>query len=181
MKLPFNLETVGVPDGKAVDFGPFYPETGTQQSIPSSLTRKVVYPELGVSAMVECVFTGDKLEIQRISVENNGKSVSTKVLTQLALPAVIRAIAVEVVPNAKLWAELKSNQEFKLEGPTFLAQVYWFEHISWGSPRGSIMSYMSWSRTNANFHISKIARHFPLPGPHSQEKVSKSPQRKRGN
>jgi hypothetical protein len=114
MKLPFNLETVGVPDGKAVDFGPFDPETGTQQSIPSSLTRKVVYPELGVSAMVECVFTGDKLEIQRISVENNGKFVSTKVLTQLALPAVIRAIAVEVIPNAKLWAELKPNQDFIL-------------------------------------------------------------------
>jgi hypothetical protein len=181
MGLSFKLETVGVPDGKPVDFGPFDQETGTQQSIPSSLSRRVIYPELGVSAVVECVFTGDRLEIERISVENNGKFVSTKVLTQLALPAVIRAIAIEVVPNAKLWAELKPNQDFKLEGPTFLAQVYWFEHISWGSPRGSIMSYMGWSRTNANFHISKIARDFPLPGPHSQEATPKAPQRSRGN
>jgi hypothetical protein len=181
MELPFKLETVGVPDGKPVSFGPFDQETGTQQSIPSSLTRRVVYPGLEVSALVECVFTGDKLEIQRISVENSGKFVSTKVLTQLALPAVIRAIAVEVVPNAKLWSELKSSEDFRLEGLTFLAQVYWFEHISWGSPRGSIMKYMSWSRTNANFHISKIARNYPLPGAHSQDKKPNKVTRKRGN
>ena len=181
MRLSFKVETVGVPDGEPINFGPFDQETGTQQSIPTFFSRRVLYPELEVAAIVECIFTGDKLEIQRISVENNGKFVSTKVLTQLALPAVIRALAIEVVPNARLWAELKPNQEFKLESPTFLAQVYWFEHISWGSPRGSIMTYMSWSRTNANFHISKIARDFPLPGPHSQEKVSKGPQRSRGN
>jgi hypothetical protein len=81
---------------------------------------------------------------------------------------------------AKLWSELKPYQEFKLEGPTFLAQVYWFEHISLGSPSGSIMNYMHWSRTNANFHISKIAKTYSLPGAHSQEKSSnKVPQTRR--
>lgn len=181
MTLQFKLEAAGVPDGKAVNFGPFDHETGTQQSIPEKLTRKVTYPELGVSALVDCVFTGDKLEVQRISVEAAGKFVSTKVLTQLALPAVIRAIAIEVVPNSKLWAYLDASQEFKHDGPTFLAQVYWFEHISWGSPRGSIMSYMNWSRTNANFHISKIARNFPLPGAHAQGTEEKPSKRLRGN
>lgn len=181
MGLSFKLETVGFPDGAPLEFGPFDQETGTQQSIPSSLSRRVVYPDLEVSAVVDCIFTGDRLEIERISVENNGKFVSTKVLTQLALPAVIRAIASEVVPNSMLWAELKPNQDFKLEGPTFLAQVYWFEHVSWGSPRGSIMKYMNWSRTNANFHISKIAKTYPLPGAHSQEKSSNKVPQTRGN
>lgn len=181
MSLPFKLESAGVPDGKPVEFGPFDHETGTQQSVPETLTRRVHYPELEVSALVDCIFTGDKLEIQSITVQSKGKFVSTKVLTQLALPAVIRAIAIEVVPNARLWAYLDATQIFKREGPTFLAQVYWFEHISWGSPRVSIMNYMNWSRTNANFHISKIARNFPLPGAHALNKKEKTSQRLRGN
>lgn len=181
MSLPFKIEAAGVADGKPIDFGPFDHETGTQQSIPATLTRRVHYPELEVTALVECIFTGDKLEIQSLTVQNKGKFVSTKVLTQLALPAVIRAIAIEVVPNAKLWAYLDASQILKHEGPTFLAQIYWFEHISWGSPRGSIMTYMNWSRTNANFHISKIARNFPLPGAHALEKKPKAAQTQRVN
>jgi hypothetical protein len=172
MEAIFKLESIGKPDGKSVVFGPYDQETGTQQSIPSRLTRRVVYPELEVAAVVECIFTGDKLEIQSLDVQSNGKFVSTKVLTQLALPSVIRAIALEVVPNAKLWAELKADKQVKPVDPIFLAQVYWFEHISWGSPRGSIMTYMNWSRTNANFHISKIARNFPLPGAHASNQTN---------
>jgi hypothetical protein len=168
MEFTFKLEKVKIADGPRVEFGPFDHETGTQQSIPMTLTRRVVYPELEVAAIVECVFTGDKLEVQSLAVQNNGKFVSTKVLTQLALPSVIRAIAIEVIPNSNLWAQLDGEQIMKHEGPTFLAQIYWFEHISWGSPRGSIMKYMNWSRTNANFHITKIARQFGLPGSHSQ-------------
>lgn len=168
MEAIFKLESAGKADGRRVDFGPFDHETGTQQSIPSRLTRRVVYPELEVVAIVDCIFTGDKIEVQSIKVENDGKFVSTKVLTQLALPAVIREIAIQEVPNSKLWAKLDADAPRKLTGPTFLAQVYWFEHVSWGSPRGSIMNYMSWSRTNANFHISKIARNFGLPGSHSK-------------
>jgi hypothetical protein len=168
MEAIFELESIGKPDGKSVEFGPYDHETGTQQSIPSKLTRRVVYPQLEVAAVVECIFTGDKIEVQSIRVENDGKFVSTKVLTQLALPAVIREIAIQEVPNSKFWSQLDKDNPRKLTGPTFLAQVYWFEHISWGSPRGSIMNYMGWSRTNANFHISKIARNFGLPGSHSK-------------
>ena len=168
MEAIFKLESAGKIDGKRVEFGPYDHETGTQQSIPSRLSRRVVYPELGVAAVIDCVFTGDKIEVQSIKIENDGKFVSTKVLTQLALPAVIREIAIQEVPNSKLWAQLDGDNPHKLTGPTFLAQVYWFEHISWGSPRGSIMNYMSWSRTNTNFHISKIARNFGLPGSHAK-------------
>jgi hypothetical protein len=181
METSFKIEPTGVEDGKRVEFGPFDHETGTQQSIPTSLTRRVVYPELGISALIECVFTGDKLEVQSLSVQNNGKFVSTKVLTQLGLPSVIREIALEIIPNARMWAFLDSNEILKKEGPTFLAQVYWFEHVSWGSPRVSIMNYMSWSRTNANFHISKIARNFPLPGAHALDKKPTSRANPRGN
>lgn len=174
MDFVFELKSAGVPDGKRVDFGPFDQETGTQQSIPVSLTRKVVYPDLEVSALVKCVFTGDKLEIESITVMQGAKFVSTKVLTQLALPGVIREIAIEVIPNAQLWANPGVHKMGKPQGPAFLAQVYWFEHVSWGSPRGSIMNYMSWSRTNANFHISKLARQFGLPGSHAKARTKSS-------
>ena len=173
MPINFTLESAGVQDGPIVNFGPFDAESGTQQSIPSALKRRVVYLDLEIALTVDCVFTGDKIEIQKLTVENDGKFISTKVLTQLALPAVMRAIAVDVVPNSHLWAFLDNTAIIKNEAPSFLAQVYWFEHISWGSPRGSIMNYMGWSRTNANFHISKIARRFPLPGAHSLENKNK--------
>ncbi len=181
MSIVFTIEPTGVADGARVEFGPLDQETGTQQSIPRTLTRKVTYPDLEVSAVVDCIFTGDKIEIQSITVQNDGTFVSTKVLTQLALPAVIRAIAIETVPNSELWANVGTNPVARFEGPSFLAQVYWFEHISWGSPRGSIMTYMNWSRTNANFHISKIARHIALPGAHAKDKNKPSQKRARGN
>jgi hypothetical protein len=181
MSIVFTIESTGVADGPRVEFGPFDQETGTQQSIPGTLTRRVTYPDLEVSAVVECIFTGDKIEIQSISVQNNGTFVSTKALTQLALPAVIRAIAVETVPNSELWSNVATNPVARFEGPSFLAQVYWFEHISWGSPRASIMTYMNWSRTNANFHISKIAKYIALPGAHAKNKGDSSPKRARGN
>lgn len=152
-----------------VAFGPFDQESGSQASIPAQLTRKVTYPELGVIALFECVFTGDRLEIQRISVESNEKFVSATAMSQLSIPAVIREIAIQAVPNSKLWALVGLGQQRRYEGQTFLAQVYWFEHISWGSPRASIMKYMNWSRTNANFHISKISRELELPGAHSKK------------
>jgi len=168
MALSFSLESAGVPDGELVAFGPFDQESGSQASIPTQLTRKVTYPELGVVALFELVFTGDRLEIQRISVESNEKFVSATVMSQLSIPAVIREIAVQTVPNSKIWALAGSGQQRRYEGQAFLAQVYWFEHISWGSPRASIMKYMSWSRTNANFHISKISREVELPGAHAK-------------
>lgn len=173
MALSFSLESAGVPDGGLVDFGPFDQGSGSQPSIPSRLTRKVTYPELGVIAMVECVFTGDRIEILSISVQKNERFVSATVLSQLSIPSVIREIAIQAVPNSQLWALAGEDQERRYESQAFLAQVYWFEHVSWGSPRASIMKYMNWSRTNANFHISKISREVELPGAHSKRAEAK--------
>lgn len=168
MALTFSLELAGVPDGSFVDFGPFDQESGLQARIPSELTRRVRYPELGVIALIECVFTGDRLEIQSVSVQKDEKFVSATALSQLSLPAVVREIALQVIPNAKLWVVSDDNQKPRSTGAIFLAQVYWFEHVSWGSPRGSIMKLMNWSRTNANFHISKISKETRLPGAHAK-------------
>ena len=79
-----------------------------------------------------------------------------------------------VVPEARAFEkQIKSTLLDKPDGPAFLAQLYWFEFVGWGSPRASIMSYMGWSRANANFHIKRINKLFPLPGARALVGVSK--------
>lgn len=167
MNPSFKVEKTNKADGKRVSFGPPDPETGRALSLPTSFSRRVVYKDLGIAALVECIFNGDRIEVESVQIEKVTKFVSTKVLTQLALPTVIRALAEELIPNSNTWAKLKANSDNKPQSPEFLAQIYWFEYVSWGSPRGSIMTYMNWSRTNANFHISKFSRNIAMPGAHS--------------
>jgi hypothetical protein len=173
MNSSFKVERTGIPDGRIVTFGPFDPDTGATLTIPATFTRRVSYPAIGLAAILECVFTGDRIEVESIKIERVEKFISTKVLTQLALPAVIREIAEDAIPNSNRWAKLNAATDNKAENPEFLAQIYWFEHVSWGSPRGSIMTYMNWSRTNANFHITKFSKNLPMPGVHSLEQQSK--------
>ena len=167
MNYSFKVERTGTPDGKTVTFGPTDPETGVTLSLPATFTRRVSYPGHGLAVILECVFTGDRIEVESLKIERVAKFISTKVLTQLALPAVIRAIAEDAIPNSSRWASLNSTSDNKAENAEFLAQIYWFEHVSWGSPRASIMAYMNWSRTNANFHISKFSKNMPMPGAHA--------------
>lgn len=170
MNTSFKVGPAGVPDGKLVDFGPPRPDGGTVLSIPTTFSRTVTYPTLGLSAEIECAFTGDRIEVESIRIRKNSQFVTTVALTQLSLPLVIRAIAEDVIPNSKIWAKLRGDLDNKNSSPEFLAQIYWFEHVSWGSPRASIMTYMNWSRTNANFHITKFSRNFPMPGVHANNK-----------
>ncbi len=163
----FQVERTGTPDGKTVTFGPYDPETGATLSLPATFTRRVSYPGHGLAVILECVFTGDRIEVESLKIERVEKFISTKVLTQLALPAVIREIAEDAIPNSNRWARLNAPTDNKAETAEFLAQIYWFEHVSWGSPRASIMAYMNWSRTNANFHISKFSKNMPMPGAHA--------------
>jgi hypothetical protein len=136
-------------------------------SIPNRLTRTVTYPELGLEIELECVFSGERLEIAKMTVQGVGGYIATRDLTQLSLPQVMRAIVSEAVPEANRWSQLENeSQSNRLTDPCHLAQIYWLEYVGWGTPRARIMKYMGWSRANANFHIKKINKNFPLPGAH---------------
>jgi len=155
-------------DEAVVQFGPLDPETGIRLSIPRRLSRKVSYPDLNLQVFLSCAFSGERLEIEKMAIEAKGSYVASRDLTQLSLPHVMYAIVSGAVPEAKaLNRHVDGDKLDKPEGPAFLATLYWFEHAGWGAPRARIMSYMDWSRANANFHLKKISLNFPLPGARS--------------
>lgn len=169
MSEPFKISASKQKDGKLVQFGPLDTETGWTMAIPEHLTRNVYYPQMKLEITLDCVFSGERLEITLMTIEGRGGFVSTRDLTQLALPAVMREIAISAVPDSQRWSNPASADDLsRPEGYGYLAQMYWFEYVGWGTPRANIMAYMNWSRANANFHIKKINRNFPLPRAHTE-------------
>jgi hypothetical protein len=157
-------------DGPLVKFGPVDTNNSSQLAIPEFLSRTVTYPVLGLRLELRCVFSGDRVEIAKLTIESSSSYLTTKALTQLALPQVIREIVIQTVPNSQLWRIDVGSLNQQQRSTAYLAQLYWFEHISWGSPRACLMTYMGWSRPYANTKIRRIAEEIPLPGAHSESK-----------
>ena len=160
----FHIERTEDPDGPMVQVGPVMPHGQSQLQVPTHLTRRVFYGEGDPVVEVSIAFSGERLEVVALKATATTGSITSLFLTQLALPKAIRQIAIDVVPNGSLWTLDEREGGMGLESSDFLAQLYWFEHLSWGSPRGAIMKYMGWSRTTANWHIRKVEKVFPLPG-----------------
>lgn len=141
--------------------------------IPSIFQRLVVYPHLEISVTLDCVFSGERIEVAALKVvADKGHFVSSRDLTQLSLPAVIRAIGLAVIPVSERWLkefrdESDKTWESQKASDEFLSQLYWFEHVIWGTPRMALQEYMGWTRTTANAKIREINKQFPLPGVHS--------------
>lgn len=154
-------------DGPLVSFGPLDTMNSSRLAIPGSLVRRVSYPALALEVELSCAFTGDRLEIVKMTIASKQSYIATKDLTQLALPQVIREIVRGSVPNSDHWSIQNTNSLNQPRSDAFLAQLYWFEHVSWGSPRATLMTFMGWSRPYANTRIKKIAKEIALPGAHS--------------
>lgn len=165
MTVAFKILTMAGTDDALARFGPSDPETGLRLSIPKKLVRTVSYPDIRLEVGLLCVFSGERLEIEKITIESMGAYVASRDLTQLALPQVMYQIVSEAVPEATVLSKLADKDNLdKPNGAHFLAIMYWFEHAGWGAPRARIMEYMGWSRANANFHLKKIGKAIPLPG-----------------
>jgi hypothetical protein len=165
-----------VPDGEIVSFGPIDDRTGKQLAIPRTFSRIVENSALGFQLQLWCEFSGDRIEVKKLTIDAGDGEIASRKLLQLGLPAIVRQIAFEVVPGAAFWTF--EGQERNLDWDAmnthheFLAQLYWFEHISWGSPRQEIMRYFGMKRTAANALIRKVARHITLPGSHDKSENS---------
>jgi len=127
------------------------------------MTRRVVYSGESPEVELSLVFSGERLEISRLLATSGDTFITTQFLTQLALPKVIRSIGAEAVPHRENWMPKDGHSGLGLDSYDYLAQLYWFEHLTWGSPRLALMNYMGWSRANTNWHIRKIRKNFPLP------------------
>lgn len=155
--------------GRLVALGPVDPSNGRQLQIPSESEWNVSYRNPDISVTVMCVLSDGRLEIGKLTVEGEpGGILTSRDLTQLNLPAVLREIGLRAVPNSDYWnTSVKATKLERRTNPEFLAQVYWFEYLTWGSPRQALMDYLEISRTTANTQIRKFATQLLLPGLHA--------------
>lgn len=158
-------------DGPLINFGPTMPNDEDQQKIPESFERSVRNDELNLTLVAGCAFNGDKIILRRLTVE--GTEIAPRDLTRLGLPWVIREIAADVIPDSYKWdvfvESVATMDNARTGGPTDeilleIAQTYWYDHITWGTPRANIMNMWGISRTTANEWIRKAAKLYPMPG-----------------
>lgn len=174
----FTISKADVKDGVMVTFGPVDPENRRQLSIPKTFTRFVDYIDSTLVVELQCVFDGEKIQVSKISVANNGGFVTSRDLTQLSLPAVIRQMGLQVIPDSEYWTQEWQDANFKKHGlkydSWFIAQLYWFEHATWGSPRVAVQELMGCKRTTANYYIRLAGEKTPLPGQHNKKSIKTS-------
>lgn len=161
-------------DGPVVAFGPL-DQMFWKLEIPSTLSRRVIY-KTGLVLDLECVFSGERLEISRMELNQpKNQYISTQLLTQLGLPAVLNKIFLEASPTTKAMSSIPKKEELsKDQLGILITQLYWFEYASWENPRMRVIQYTNWSTNNANTHFRKLAKLYGLPGAHSASKNSKS-------
>lgn len=148
-------------DGKLVNVGGYIPEVTQQLLVPKSLNREVFYGEDQPLLVLNLSLLDTKrLEVVGISLQTpeNGSPISTSFLTKLSIPKIIRQIAVEAIPYSSYWTDPPSKYS-----DDYLAQLYWFEYVTWGAPRLAIMNLTGWSRANTNHHLRRISKVFDLP------------------
>lgn len=151
-------------DGPLTLAGPEMPDLKFQLMVPSALERDVHYGQDEPRITLRVVFSGERFEVSKLTAHGEPHFVTTQFLTQLGLPRLIRRIGTETIPNLSTWVPAEGDDGMGVESYDYLAQLYWFEHVTWGSPRAAIMRYTGWSRANSNWHIRKIRAEFQLPG-----------------
>jgi hypothetical protein len=123
---------------------------------------------------VRGIFDGDKLQITQLKMAS-GEGITATQLIQIKLPDLLRLIALDAIPDSQHWAIGAHLSDSPLEQKTelypYIAQAYWFHHLSWGAPRLFIMEFMGWSRNNTNFHLKKISQTLSLPSSRENKTV----------
>jgi hypothetical protein len=127
------------------------------------------------------VFDGDKFQVTDLSLSSKSGLNATQ-LIRIKLPELVGLVALDLIPQAKYWTldgapkdAILSNKEMTR---LFLAQAYWFHHLSWGAPRLFVMEFMDWSRNNTNFHLKQISKSVGLPASRkvvSERQIKSSP------
>jgi len=159
------IQKTETPDGPLVTVGPIGAEHSVQIKVPSTIRRKVTYHRMPLVIVLDVVFSGERLEPSGLQLLAGDGFITTQSLTGLGLPRIIRAIATREVPDSSHWLPVEDHLPDRDASYEYLAQLYWFEFLSWGSPRAAIMAYTGWSRANATLQLRKIAAKFPLPRP----------------
>lgn len=141
-------------DGPLVYFGPESNGDIVQLKLPAASKRLVDYDEHGFSVEYMFLFNGEKLSLVTMNVIRviNPNGISTKALTELQIPKVMRELVYAYNPTLDVAAR---NKNRTVED---LVQAYLAEHACSGSPRRAVIERTGWSRANANFHLKKYAK-----------------------
>lgn len=151
-----------------VQVGSLDRQNGLSPRVPGSIQRSVRHRYLSIEMLFGCVVSGYRIEIVKSTFSGEGLFIATRDLNQVLLPNVIRALACAFIPGSEVWAKATTQAgKSSPRSSEFIAQLYWFERLSWWRPRSAVMDFMNWSRTNSNWHIKKLIRLFPLPGAHA--------------
>lgn len=154
--------------GQYVPFGPTPSTSHPQLKVPETSSWVVSYPTLELRVFLELMFSGEFLEIQRISIEGlNGKPVMSRDLTQLGLPALIQDLASQMVPGYEYWTQEYQDKvgewgSLKVDDE-FLSQLMWVKQISHGNPRKALMEYFAMPRSSATLVIRRLKAKYPMP------------------
>lgn len=169
MDAEFLISRTGDADWQLTRIAPQAIDHDVDLWVPLRMQRQITYPGLDLKVMIDLVFSGERLEIFELKISSATTFIATQFLTSLSLPKVIRTISIDSIPNSSRWLSRPEKNEDKDLSYRCLAEMYWFEHISWGAPRSAIMKYTGWSRANTNWHLRRIAKEYPLPGPHAAQ------------
>jgi hypothetical protein len=130
----------------------------------------VEYLSLSINLELTFGFDGDKVQITRLLAEAMNGHIGSRDLTQMSLPAVTRDAARAAVTDSKFWSgDFNKQAEQRNSDFHFLAQLYWFEHVTGGSPRLVIQDFLGCKRTTANYYIRLVGSQFSLPGIHKKK------------
>jgi hypothetical protein len=139
----------------------YIPDVSQQLLVPRSLKREVFYgddqPLLTLSLSL---LDTNRFEVVGVNLQvpKSGSAISTSFLTKLSIPKIVRETTVEAIPYSSYWTTPPTDYS-----DDYLAQLYWFEYVTWGAPRLAIMNLTGWSRANTNHHLRRIAKIFDLP------------------
>lgn len=161
------IEKTNNPDGLMTKFGPQDPETGRQLEIPSSFERKIQDLQSGLKITISCNFDGQLVVVNQLSVATDiDGGITSRVIAQLGLPALIHEVTTSVCPDWEFWSADRLNGE-RIENSAynyaFLAQVYWLHHVSHGSPRQELMRMLDIPRSSCNLLLRRIKLAYELP------------------
>lgn len=164
---PLHIEETSIADGPLVYFGPIDPESNRQLAIPVSFERQITDQVRGLTLTLTCQFVGDKVEVTQLNISADRLgTISSRTIAQLGLPRLIREVVKAVTPNWEFWLESSYGDAYLDASKTnyaYLAQVYWLEHISQGTPRQTLMAMLKMPRSTCNVLLRQIKKSYGLP------------------
>jgi len=154
-------------DGKPQNVCGYLPFADKKLLVPETLMRTVSYGPGSPSIEIDLLLSNGRYEIENINIVGGKSPISTLFLTQMALPKVIRQIAISTIKDSAYWTtDRPSGMTDPAEIDDYLVQLYWFEYLSWGKPRRAVMEHIGCSRAGASLHVRRLAKSYYLPGPH---------------